>query len=254
MKIKYLLIALFCVGVMNAQVEDPTKHKVLKVTYTAFPLSTYDTPPEDSDLAKNYSDIVALAQGYQHMYSLYVDLKTNKSFYKLDTLVVNKPKGREAFNYQINHNLEFVVKDESNKFSKFEKIFQREFYSNGDLSNIEWDITDEKKVIAGLNCRKAVPKNKDYLLNVWYTEDINISNGPASYFGLPGLVVFSEDFFWTTEIKSVSYEDNFDFKGEYDALKSKFDKSKEGKSIKEGILIEKKNKLVKSMIDQMNNR
>jgi GLPGLI family protein len=251
MKIKHLLIALFYVSVINAQTEDSKKHKILKVTYTAYPMSTYDTPPDDSNLSKSHSGIVALAQGYQHMYTLYVDLKTNQSLYKLDTLIINKPSGKEQFNYQINQNLDYVLKDQSNKYSKHEKIFQREFFSVGSLSSIEWNITDDTKEISGLKCRKAVPKNKDFLLNVWFTEDINVSSGPVNYFGLPGLVVWSEDFFWTTEINSISYEDNYDLKSEFINLKEKFDKNKSGKLITEEILIEKKNKLVKSMIKQM---
>ena len=252
MKVNYLLIAIFCACVSNAQIKEEKNHKILKVTYTAYPMSTYDTPPEDSNLYKNHNSIVALAQSYKHTYTLYVDLKTNQSLYKLDTLIVNKPKGKEDFNFQINHNLDYVIKDQSNNYFKHEKIFQRVFYSEGNLKDIEWEITDEKKEISGLKCRKAVPKNKDFLLNVWFTEDINVSAGPVNYFGLPGLVVWSEDFFWTTEIKGINYDDNYDLKSEFDGLKQNFENNKSKKLIKEGVLIEKKNELVKSMIEQMN--
>ena len=252
MKVNYLLIAIFCVCISNAQVKEEKKHKILKVTYTAYPMSTYDTPPEDSNLYKNHNSIVALARSYDHTYTLYVDLKTNQSLYKLDTLIVNKPKGKEDFNYQINHNLDYVIKDQSNNYFKHEKIFQRAFYSEGNLKDIEWEITNEKKVISGLKCRKAVPKNKDFLLNVWFTEEVNVSAGPVNYFGLPGLVVWSEDFFWTTEIKGINYDDNYDLRSEFEGLKQNFENNKSKKLIKEGVLIEKKNELVKSMIEQMN--
>lgn len=255
MKIKHLFALFFVINFLNAQdIKNIDKHKILKVTYTAFPISTYDTPPEDSDSYKNHSEIFTLAQSYKHVYTLYINLKSNQSIYKLDTLIINKPAGKEKFNYQINDNLEFVVKNQSKNYVKYEKIFQREFFSEGQIEDIEWQITDEVKEIAGLKCRKAIPKDKNLLLNVWFTEKINVSSGPVNYFGLPGLVVWAEDFFWTTEINSIDYDDSFDFDAEVSRLVKKFDDNKARKLIKEGLLIEKKNKLVRSMIEQMNSK
>ncbi|MGX1025050.1 GLPGLI family protein [Psychroflexus sp. MBR-150] len=225
--------------------------KILKVSYTAYPISSYDTPPESSQNFKNHSQMVSLAQSYEHKYSLYVNLETNESIYKLDTLVVNKKEGQENMNFMINSNLDFVVKEKNGNVYKYEQIFQREFYSEGNLNNIEWKLTDETKTISGMKCRKAIAKDEDLLLNVWFTEKIPISNGPVNYFGLPGLVVWSEDFFWTTEITNIEYINDFDFESLRKNLVEQFNKSKKGKEIKESLLIVKKNALVKSMIEQM---
>src|SRR5690606_4061619 len=112
----------------------------------------------------------SLAQSYEHKYSLYINLETNESVYKLDTLVVNKKEGQENMNFMINSNLDFVVKEKNGSVYKHEKIFQREFYSEGNQSDIEWELTEETKTISGMKCRQAIAKDKDLLLNVWFTE------------------------------------------------------------------------------------
>ena len=253
MKNLFTTALLLMFSILTAQNSDSiTKAKILKVSYTAFPISSYDAPPKDSENFESHSQMVSLAQSYQHKYSLYINLETNESIYKLDTLIVNKKEGQESMNFMINSNLDYVVKDKNGKVIKYEQIFERDFYSEGNLTDIEWSLTNETKVISGMKCRKALAKKEDLLLNVWYSEEIPVANGPVNYFGLPGLVVWSEDFFLTTEIENLEYTNDFDF----DKLKSEiledFDKNKKGKEIKEPLLIVKKSALVKSMIDQMN--
>lgn len=248
---KTLFIALFLSSFLGQSQAD--KSKILKVSFISYPISTYDTPPKDSQNYATHGETVALAQSYKHHYSLYVDLATNRSIYKMDTLLVeNKPAGKENVNFTINSNLDYVVKNTSDSYIKYEKIFQREFYSNGTVGDIEWVITEDKKKINGMMCTKAIPKDEDLLLSVWFTEVIPVSSGPVIYHGLPGLVIWAEDFFWTTEIQGVEYVDDFNFNAEIEKIENSFNTNKKGKNIKEDLLITKKNGLVQSMIDQMN--
>jgi len=246
------LLLTFSLSIAQNTDSITTKAKILKVSYTAYPISSYDTPPKDSENYESHSKMVSLAQSYQHKYSLYINLETNESIYKLDSLVINKKEGQENLNFMINSTLDYVIKDSKGKVFKYEQIFQREFYSEGNKTDIEWSLTNETKVISGMNCRKAIAKNEDLLLNVWYTEEVPVTNGPVNYFGLPGLVVWSEDFFLTTEIEKIEYNNDFDFDKFKNEILTDFNKNKKGKEIKEPLLIVKKSALVKSMIEQMN--
>ena len=55
---------------------------------------------------------------------------------------------------------------------------------------IEWKISNENRVIAGFNCRKAVGKIMDSVyVFAFYTDEITISGGPCSLHGLPGMIL-----------------------------------------------------------------
>ena len=55
---------------------------------------------------------------------------------------------------------------------------------------IEWRLTNENRIIAGYNCRKAVGKIMDSVyVFAFYTNEINISGGPCSINGLPGMIL-----------------------------------------------------------------
>lgn len=90
-------------------------------------------------------------------------------------------------------------------------------------------------------------------MNVWFTEELPVPAGPVNYFGLPGLIIWSEDFFWTTEIQKIEYSNESFFDILMSKYLTKFEKDKKGSEIKEPLLIIKKCGLVKSMIDQMKN-
>lgn len=227
MKKIFLTLSLLMVITLSAQ----NKEKIIKISYSAYPISTHDTPPEDSELFKIHPETVELAKGYQYKYSLYIDLQSNQSIYKLDTIIINKPAGTENVQYMVNDRLDFVIKKDANEVKKYEQIFQREFYSEGATEDIEWVLTDETKVISGMSCKKAVSKNKDMLLTVWYTDKVPVPYGPVNYFGLPGLVIWSEDFFWTTEIEKLGYADDFDFKKEMEKINTLFEENKKGKPL-----------------------
>jgi len=46
------------------------------------------------------------------------------------------------------------------------------------------------------------------MLTAWYTTDVPVSNGPSAYQGLPGLIVWVEDYARTIEIRDISYGDD----------------------------------------------
>ncbi|MCI0922379.1 GLPGLI family protein [Sphingobacterium rhinopitheci] len=58
------------------------------------------------------------------------------------------------------------------------------------LLSIKWKITDEYRNIAGYNCRRAngIALDSVYVV-AFYTDEIPVSGGPASFRGLPGMIL-----------------------------------------------------------------
>lgn len=150
-------------------------------------------------------------KGYKFYYTLYISPATNQSLYTLDTLVVNVPKEKAD------------VKFMNDKFAYCLR------YTNTDY----------------------ISKDKRLLITVWFTNEIPVSGGPVNYFGLPGLVVWSEDFFRTSQLDKIEYIENnskgFSFENEVKKYAQSFDKNKGGNSIKESIYLDMKAGLVESM-------
>jgi len=93
-------------------------------------------------------------------------------------------------------------------------VFGKEFLVEGDLPKYEWKLHDEFKNIGRYKCQKAtytrIRESKRFTFDTekgnkeetvmdtinytaWYTPDIPISNGPDSYWGLPGLIMEISD-------------------------------------------------------------
>ena len=196
----FLTLLSFVACILTAQ----SNKRYLKITYIAIPCSSYHRSPKVTDY--EYNRAADLTAAYRYYYTLYVDLKTKQSIYRVDSLSMGKkPAGQEHVTYMVNDSLSYVVKSSPQMFFKYEELFHHPFYCEGNVKEIEWNITDKVKTIYGLHCKKAVAKNKDFLMNVWFTTNIAVSTGPVIFLNLPGLVVRSEDFFWTTEIDNISY-------------------------------------------------
>lgn len=69
-------------------------------------------------------------------------------------------------------------------------IFEQTYLLQDSLRNFEWRITDEKREIAGFDCRKAVTRICDSVYVVaFYTDQIPVSSGPESFGNLPGMIL-----------------------------------------------------------------
>lgn len=76
------------------------------------------------------------------------------------------------------------------KMNVQKQIVGTNFVIADSIPNIEWKITNERREIAGYNCRKAVGKIfDDVYVFAFYTDDITITGGPCSINGLPGMIL-----------------------------------------------------------------
>lgn len=77
-------------------------------------------------------------------------------------------------------------------------VFGKAFLVKDSLENYDWKLLDESRQIGNYTCYKAefVKKRKsevtgvpDIKITAWYTTQVPVSSGPASYWGLPGLIM-----------------------------------------------------------------
>jgi GLPGLI family protein len=221
--------------------QEPGK-KVIKVTYTSIPVSQYNIDKKDMLSTPTTASILEVLQGTKSYYSLYVNLADRSSVYALDSIITVKPRGRAKTKASIAEKVHFLIKSPENKTYKYEWVMDQLFFTEGKPGDIVWELTNETRKINGLKCFKAVSKNKYLMLTAWYTKDIPVSNGPSIYLGLPGLVVWAEDFFRTTEIQSIEYTDDVNqFNTLYSERMNFFNEKEHHKNYdKEPILVLKK--------------
>ena len=75
-------------------------------------------------------------------------------------------------------------------FSMQKNVVGSNFNIQDSIPSIQWKLTNENRLIAGFNCRKAVGIIMDSIyVFAFYSEEIMYPGGPASINGLPGLVL-----------------------------------------------------------------
>ncbi len=94
------------------------------------------------------------------------------------------------------------------------KVFEQIFLVEDSVRKIRWKITDETRIIAGMECRRANAVIMDSIYVVaFYTDEIISSGGPESFSGLPGMILEialpHQHVTWiATRIQAVKVEEN----------------------------------------------
>ncbi|RKS94844.1 GLPGLI family protein [Flavobacterium limicola] len=112
----------------------------------------------------------------------------NKSVYKFDrwSPKTRIPKHEKEADEENTWFFDFTAQ----KMNLQKQIVGTNFVITDSIPNIEWKITNERREIAGYNCRKAVGKIfDDVYVFAFYTDDITITGGPCSINGLPGMIL-----------------------------------------------------------------
>ena len=112
----------------------------------------------------------------------------NKSIFKFDHWEANL-KIPEYLRRNDEENV-WYMDHGNNKFSMQKTIFGSVFITEDSIPAINWKITNENRMIAGFNCRKAEGKISDSVyVFAFYTDEILIPGGPCSINGLPGMIL-----------------------------------------------------------------
>lgn len=79
---------------------------------------------------------------------------------------------------------------EKRSVKSLKTVFEQTFLVQDSAQKLEWRMTDEIRTIAGFDCRKAVAIICDSVYVVaFFTEEITVSGGPESFYGLPGMIL-----------------------------------------------------------------
>ncbi len=113
----------------------------------------------------------------------------NKSIYKFDRWDEATKKIPEWFRRSDEEN-KWYFDHFTSKFNMQKNIFGSNFNVEDSIPAIQWKLSNENRIIAGYNCRKAVGVIMDSVyVFAFYTEEIIIAGGPCSINGLPGMVL-----------------------------------------------------------------
>ncbi|MEO1033804.1 MAG: GLPGLI family protein [Bacteroidota bacterium] len=221
-------------GQLNNERYKQTKRKqIIKLTYTSSPISQYRMTASDMGSSPTKASIYDFMKGITDYYSLYINLEDRSSMYVLDSTVQVRPLGWEnpRTRAALSDTVLFTLKTPRNVTYKHEWVMNQTFFTEGKVGDIKWELTNEEKVIDGLNCTKALTEENSYpMLTVWYTKDLPVSNGPSIYQGLPGLVVRAEDYFRTIQLSKIEYIDDVsEYKKLYEAKYNVFTEEKNRK-------------------------
>lgn len=105
-----------------------------------------------------------------------------------------------------------------NRYTNQNEVFGKVFLIKDSLSSLDWKLEKDTKNIGEYTCFKATttreeqvmrsgisvngdkdlneeqePETREVTVTAWYTPQIPVNNGPANYFGLPGLILEIND-------------------------------------------------------------
>ncbi|EKB49626.1 GLPGLI family protein [Cecembia lonarensis] len=124
---------------------------------------------------------------------LFADFNGSRYFYQTDEI-------KNRWNEFLEENLSNQKKSFEIGFVSIEhkknELLSTEFLANKDyvlvkdeIPELQWNITEERKMILGFECRKAKTHFRCADYTAWFASDISISAGPWKITGLPGLIL-----------------------------------------------------------------
>lgn len=76
------------------------------------------------------------------------------------------------------------------QFTSRKNVFENTFLIQDSVRAIDWRITNDLRIIAGLECRKAVGRIMDSVYVIaFYSDQVTVSGGPEGFCGLPGMIL-----------------------------------------------------------------
>ena len=74
-------------------------------------------------------------------------------------------------------------------FKTYARVFGSKYLIVEDITIPEWTLCEDTTSILGMECKKATTNFRGRYWEVWYTEEIPISQGPWKLCGLPGMIL-----------------------------------------------------------------
>ena len=88
-------------------------------------------------------------------------------------------------------NLDEIYRNlEQGKFTTYSTVFGTHYLITEDITIPEWTMYEDSTItVLGMECKKATTNFRGRYWEVWYTEEIPISQGPWKLCGLPGMIL-----------------------------------------------------------------
>ena len=88
-------------------------------------------------------------------------------------------------------NLDEIYRNlEKGKFTTYSTVFGSHYLITEDITIPEWTMYEDSTItVLGMECKKATTNFRGRYWEVWYTEEIPISQGPWKLCGLPGMIL-----------------------------------------------------------------
>lgn len=220
MKTIKILIAIFFVSItlnVNAQKKDKN---ILKVNYTTGCVSDFlvgmlkKQVQDPSELSK----MLTKMEAYKIHSSFYQNIKTKESFFVIDSISEVENLGTTGYTY-------YTYRNAEGKLQGKEIFMGKKINFEGQVSELKWKITDEQKEINGYQCKKA-HLEKNPAIYVWFSPEIPVSGGPYVFYGLPGLVLESDNYFESVNATTIGYESKEVFEKKLAEVKDKISSKK----------------------------
>jgi GLPGLI family protein len=113
----------------------------------------------------------------------------NKSIYQFDHWDEQSKKVPQFWRKSDEENVWYYDYN-TGKYNMQKNMYGSNFNVEDSIPKLQWRITNENRIIAGFNCRKAVAIIFDSVyVFAFYTDEITISGGPCSINGLPGMIM-----------------------------------------------------------------
>lgn len=150
-----------------------------------------------------------LRKQFQQEYTL--TFNKHESIYKKEEKLAAPNPFQSGIKIKVSQASDILYKNiKEGRFLNKSEIYGKVFLIKDTLTNRKWELVNETKNIGNYTCFKAVFKDeyttetltemgviekvtKPRTTTVWYTPQIPINNGPAEYFGLPGLILEMND-------------------------------------------------------------
>lgn len=170
-----------------------------------------DLKMDDSKMSSEQQNMIQeqLKKQFQREYTL--KFNTYESVYKQEEKLDAPQPVSSGFQVKVVQGSDIMYKNvKEQRYTNKTEIYGKLFLIKDTLRNRTWQLVNETKNIGEYTCYKAIFEDefttrtlteegefktvtKPRTTTVWYTPQIPVSNGPADYFGLPGLILEVND-------------------------------------------------------------
>ncbi|GAA4335784.1 GLPGLI family protein [Mucilaginibacter gynuensis] len=191
---KYIVYIFICMFMFKAEVSPAQNKHFITSGVIEFERTANMFALVKKKVTKSTMDVKPYYEEYLRTQPQFRKLKSTLTFGNNTTLYNPLPADTWVYYWYdspMANQLNIVFSDLTKRTSVIQKDFyERTYLVKDSLRTIKWKITDETRVIAGYNCRRANALVLDSIYVVaFYTDEIHISGGPESFNGLPGMIL-----------------------------------------------------------------